>query len=318
MRPGSDSTPPRIALVTATDDGYAPLALELIQSIRLLMPTAPSTRKFDVNVISLGLGPQWREQMDAAADHLEEGRWNLPLPAHRHRGRSSLMGRIAKLFPPDYFPGYDLYVWLDSDAWIADWSAIELLIEGARRGALAAVVDEPDPCRIPGNLKWQLGRFPWFQSIAYKHGRRAGLPRSELRRLFDKKEFNSGVFALAADAPHWPAIQNHMARLLRRGRVFGSNQLALTMAVHLDGLPVECLPLWCNYTGLPRICARTGRLVMPFLPHDPIGIMHLAGRDALRGDRGAEADLLDTEGRRVRANLRFDPLYLGRTKAVAS
>lgn len=306
--------PTRIALVTGSDDAYAPLALELIRSIRALMPHDPA-RRYDVNVISLGLGEEAGARLRAEADRWAEGRWDIALPEHRRRGRGWLVGRVAKLFPPSYFPGYDVYVWLDADAWIADWSAIELLVEGAQRGALAAVVDEAEPERISGSLKWWLGRIPWYRSIAYKHGRRAGLPTAELRRLFDKKEFNSGVYALAADAPHWAAIQGHMARLLRRGRVFGSNQLALTMAVHLDGLPVECLPLRCNFTGLPKLCAESGRLVMPYLPHEPVGILHLAGRDALRDDRQAGVDLTDTQGRPVRLNLRYDPRFHGETGA---
>lgn len=306
----------RVALVTAADDRYAPLALELIASIRAAMPAAERQR-VEIAAISLGLGADWRERLAGAADRIVEGRWDLELPERRRRGRGWLMGRIAKLFPPSYFPGYDLYLWLDADAWVADWGAVELLLEGARRGALAAVPDESDPRLIHGSLKWRLGRWPAFRSTAYKHGRRAGLPIAELRRLFDKKELNSGAFALAADAPHWAAIQGHMARLLRRGRVFGSNQLALTMAVHLDGLPLACLPARCNFTGLPRLCAETGRLVMPDLPHEPVGIMHLAGRDALRDDAAAEIELLDTAGRPRRAGLRYRPPGGARLRATA-
>lgn len=308
--------PEKVALVTAADDRYAPLALELIASIRAAMP-AVDRQRVEIAVISLGLGEAWRGRLAEAADRIAEGRWDLPLPERRRRGRGWLMGRIVKLFPPAYFPGCDLYLWLDADAWVADWSAVELLLEGARRGALAAVPDEPEPMRIHGSLKWRLGRWPVFRSIAYKHGRRAGLPAAELRRLFDKKEFNSGAFALAGDAPHWAAIQGHMARLLRRGRVFGSNQLALTMAVHLDGLPVQCLPARCNFTGLPKVCAETGRLVMPDLPHEPVGIMHLAGRDALRGDAAAEIELLDTAGRPRRAGLRYRARPANGLKATA-
>jgi len=67
------------------------------------------------------------------------------------------------------------------------------------------------------------------------------------------------------------------------------------------------LPYEVNYTGWPMACAQSGRLVMPQLPHRPIGIMHLAGRDAQRADRSVEDDLATPDGGTLRRTIRYRP-----------
>lgn len=203
-------------------------------------------------------------------------------------------------------------LWLDADTWVADWSAVELLVRGALGGSVAMVSDEPDASEHPA-MRWLFGRIPLMKTSAYKRAKRARLPISVVRALATKKKMNGGVFALRGDAPHWATVQAHMVRLVKRGRIFGSNQLAFLMAVHLDGLALEPLPRWCNFTGLPRICATTGRLVEPTLPHAPLGIMHLAGRDAMRADPAVTVELKTTDGLVVRESLRFQRKFLGAT-----
>lgn len=295
----------RKIVCTATDDGYAEMALELIASLRGF----PQSAGLEIGVIGLNCSPEVEARLRAAADRFEPGRWDIAVRAGRVKGRDWLIARVAKLFIDRYFPGYGTYVWIDSDAWLADWSAMDLLLRGAARGALAAVPDDWETDRIKGSLKL-LSRWapPIFRTPTFKHAQRAGLSRAELEKLFFVKEFNSGVYALRGDAPHWGAMQDAMRRLLSgRGRIFGSNQLALTMAVHLDGLPAAVLPYAVNYTGWPMAEAGSGRLVMPHLPHAPVGIMHLANRDAQRADRTLEDDFATPDGGTLRRTLRYRP-----------
>jgi hypothetical protein len=285
----SPGTRNEVVVCTATDDGYAEMALELIASLR----DFPEGRQVDVGLIDLGLTEAWRGKLAEAADKVEPGRWDIPLSARRVKGRDFLIGRICKLFLPDYFPGYETYVWIDSDAWLCDWAAMELLLRGSASKGFAAVPDDWETDRIKGALTLRHRWLPpIFKTPGFKHGHRAGLSTAELRALFRRKEFNGGVYAVRGDAPHWASFQANMRRLLsKRGRIFGSNQLALTMAVVLDRLPVAVLPYRVNYTGWPMADPATGRLVMPHLPHEPVGIMHLANRDAQRADRTVEDDL---------------------------
>jgi len=298
---------PRVTIVSSADDRYAQLLFELIDSIR----AHPQSQGVDVSVISAGMSAPVAAEARARADNFAEGRWHYPGVEKRYRGQDWLKGRLAKVFLPEYFPGYDIYIWLDADAWVCDWRAIELFIRGAARCGYAATMDDV-PTRLdwPGKVTWLLGVLPIVKTYGYKHSLRALLPVATMRRLTMTRSFNGGAFALHRDAPHWRVVQERLRRLTKYGHVFGSNQLAFVMAVKFDGLPVEILPFWCNYLGTPKVCAASGCFVEPYLPHTPIGVLHLADRDDVRLDPDCEVDLLDTEGRSVRRSLRYRPEFI--------
>lgn len=294
--------PPRICIVSAADDRYAPMLFELIDSLR----AHPQGATVHIGVVSTGMSDAVKAQAEAKADSVVEGFWPDARCAKKARGRDWLLGRVVKLFLPESFPGHDIYIWIDADAWVCDWRAIDLLVEGARHGALAAVVEDRDPLKVEGRLKWLAGRWPLLFTWSFKHARRARLPRDVVRRLTLIRPFNGGVFALRADAPHWQSARDHMARLVRHARIFGSNQLALNLTHHLDGLPVQALPSTCNFIGRPKLCAERGVWVGPYVPHEPVGILHLADSD-MRLDAGLEEDFQDTTGGTVRTTLRYRP-----------
>lgn len=300
-------TTPRVTIVSSSDDRYAPLLLELIDSVK----AHPQSKNVDFSVISAGMSEPVAAQVKEKVENFAEGRWHYPGFEKRFRGRDWLKGRVVKVFLSDYFPGYDVYIWLDADAWLCDWQAIDLFVRGAERAGLCMAMDDvPTNLEMVGKVSWLLGRYPLVKTYGYKHAMRAHLPMREVRQLTTIRAFNGGAFALHRDAPHWKAVQDHLGRLTKRGRIFGSNQLAFVMAVKFDGLPIEILPSWCNYMGTPRVCARTGRFVEPYLPHQPIAVLHLADRDDVRLDPNCEVDLLDTEGKPVRRTLRYRPEFI--------
>ena len=45
----------------------------------------------------------------------------------------------SKAFSPGltsrkYFPGYQIYIHMDADAWVQDWVAVELYVAGRKKG----------------------------------------------------------------------------------------------------------------------------------------------------------------------------------------
>lgn len=305
---------PRVTIVTGADDRYAPLAEELIASVR----AHPSLNAIDLSLIATGMSPDVADRLRPAVNNMADGAWNIAHAGQRAGKRDWLMARVNKLFTRDYFPGYDVYIWIDADAWVCDPMAIDWLLEGVRRAGLAVGYDDTPTSALDLEVRAWVGGWALGRTYCLKHARRARLSPAELRRLATARPFNNGVFALAGDAPHWPVIQENMARLVRKGRIFGANQMAIVMAAHLDGLPIEIMPHACNYLDVPRVCARTGVFVEATLPHHRVGILHLASRDAMRADPTLEMDLLDTQGRTVRRSLRYRPNYLARSEPSAN
>jgi len=302
-------TTPRVTIVTGADDRYAPLAEELIASVR----AHRALDGIDLSLIATGMSPAVAERLRPTVQNMADGAWNIAHAGKRAGQRDWLMARVNKLFTRDYFPGYDVYIWIDADAWVCDPAAIQWLLEGVRRAGLAVGYDDTPTSALHLEVRAWLGGWALGRTYCMKHAQRARLPANQIHRLATVRPFNNGVFALAGDAPHWSAIQANMSRLVRKGRIFGANQMAIVMAVHLDGLPVEIMPHACNYLDVPRVCARTGAFVEATLPHRPVGILHLASRDAMRTDPTVEMNLLDTEGNTLRRSLRYRPDYLAQT-----
>lgn len=303
----------KVTIVSSSDDRYAPLLLELIESIR----AHPQSQSVDLSVISAGMTDAVAREVRERVDNFAEGHWHYPGFERRFAKREWLKGRIVKMFLPEYFPGYDVYIWLDADCWVCDWRAIDLFVRGAQRSGLAMTFDGSAGTDLALKISWFLGRVPMIRTYCYKHAKRAHLPIGTVRRLTALRPFNGGAFALTYDAPQWESVQGYMGQLTKRGRVFGANQLAFVMAVHLDGHPIEILPDRCNFIGQPKVCARTGRFVEPYLPHFPIGILHLAGQDAIRDDPLHEIELEDTDGGTVRRTLRYRPESIVATPTAA-
>ena len=87
-----------------------------------------------------------------------------------------------------------------------------------------------------------------------------------------------------------------------------TDQIALNVIVYTNNLfyRTELLPAWCNWTchhGLPAWDPIQNSLVEPYLPHHPIGIVHLIHLKA----KCDPARLATTDGKTIEADLRDQP-----------
>jgi hypothetical protein len=289
-------------VVTGGDAVYFALIEELGASIR----AHRTAEQLGFVVIDAGLEPDQREHLSSryGARILEVG-WELDVPAARVRGREHLKVQVARAFLDRYLPEAERIAWIDADAWVQDSAALDLLFRGADLGRLAIVSQTSRYSQVAMTLRW--GPFGWAQvrSILYKNARRAGVPEADARRIGDRPTLNSGVFALRRDAPHWALWRARQAEVIRRGRIFTSDQLSLALAVYVDGAEVELMPETCNYMGPLWTCSDDGRtLVERYLPNAPVGIVHMAGYDEMRRDLAIAAPVQTLDGRTLQRSLR--------------
>lgn len=295
----------KIAIISGGDAKYYPMLLEFIHSIRKAAPQDISY-DFDLCILDAGLTEEQKSNLQKQVTHIKSPAWPAHINAARIRGREFLKACAARPFIRELFPDYDIYVWLDGDTWVQDWSAIDLLIRGAQKSGLAIC---PQTDRAYGKsmrLKW-LGPLPFKpRSFYYSNAKRA-FDGKTARALFPYATLNAGVFALRADAPHWDRWQTLIVKALRKGKVFTAEQLTLGMIVYLEKFSVEFLPAWCNWLlATPPVWdAKRNLFVEPFLPHLPIGVMHLSGCDAMRVDRAVTENIKDTEGNMIARTYRY-------------
>jgi len=174
-------------IVTGGDSRYCPLIRELIASLRALKPAG----ECPVGVVDAGLTEEQRAELKADGVTVVTPPWPVDIPAHRHRNRIHLKANLAKLHLPTCFPGYDTVIWIDADAWVQDWDAIELLRQGAAEDRFAIVAQFGRFAETELRLNWLFGPFARVRSILYKNASRAGLSRAECRALATRPTLNA-------------------------------------------------------------------------------------------------------------------------------
>ena len=296
----------KICLITSADQRYTPLLRELLASIHA-HPQAGRTFA-GIGIIDAGLAPETRRELQQGGCLVADGIWPVELSEKRIGGREFLKACVSRPFIPQLFPGFDMYIWLDADTWVQDWSAIDLLIAGAMKSGLAVV---PQVDRAYGKtmrLGW-LGPLPFRPRSFYYSNARKCFGGKIARKLFPFPTINAGVFAMRADAPHWGRWQDLIRQALSKPRanIFTAEQLTMGMLIYLEGYTAERLPSLCNWLAdtKPLFDPVQGRFIEPYLPHQPIGIIHLSGYDSMRVDPGVTTDIKCLDGTVQPMSLRF-------------
>lgn len=269
------------AIVSGSDARYFHLLFDLIESIRKNVPR----NDIEICVYDFGMTADQLEQLQPRVNALLKPGWDISYSFQSEIPSYKKYVTIAP-FTPRYFPGYDIYIWLDADTWFQTGECVDLLIEGAAMGRLAAIssTDRNYPVPISGAKVKQLGKLPLIGGMRLKtttylsNTIRRCYSRSLGNELFFKPLINAGVYALHRDAPHWRVWEQSLRLAKFSSPQTMSDQVPLNHAIYTSGLPVELLPAWCNWmcnVCLPAYDAGRQLLVEPNLPNHPISLVHL-------------------------------------------
>jgi hypothetical protein len=283
-----------MVVITAADARYAELVMGCLQSVR----DKPQGRKAAVAFLDLGCTAEQRDALRPIVDSLVEPEWDFDFPG-RETKPAFLRGLLARPFLRRYFPGFDVYLWLDADAWVQDWTAVDLFCEGACRRRGMALVPEIDR----GSARQYGGLPAYWKLVAGWYT--AAFGSEVAAQLHSFPMLNAGVFAMHHDAPHWRVWEESIALALKTVCTIMTDQLALNYAIYAQGVfkQTELLPAWCNWmchNGFPLWHAERNCLVEPYLPHMSIGILHLTTRD-----KSAVRRLVTTEGQPIDVRITY-------------
>ncbi len=256
----------RPALVTAADAGYFPLLQGLVASIR-------ERQRREVELCCLDIGLSEEQAAWARANMNRVVRPDWPTAALARRGlRLSVMGQLARPFLPDLFPGAPAYLWIDSDTWIQDWDSVELFLAAADHADLA-IVTESHP-RYDGSRGKAME-----QLRARRHYYIAYYDQETAERFQLRPVFNCGVFAMRAGSPYWAHYRRELLHCAEADDLKYVDQISLNRAIWLNGCETA-LPTrhnWLCNNARPLLDADASRLIEHYYPHEPIGVVHLAG-----------------------------------------
>ena len=255
----------RVLLISSADTKFFGLLREMIASLeRLPQDEMPV---YDLAVFDLGLSFE-----DRAFLAERDAQVVLPRP-HEGLGSTDRPLELAFLVRPylrEYFPGYDIYVWVDSDVWLQTPAVLHALIDGAAQKGMAIAHENERGYRFQRQL------FLWTaKHFLLGYGVARGL------WLLTRPHLNAGLFAIRHDAPHWEAwAQRYAAAIRRTGKLTPHDQFALNQAIYQDKLPTEILPAnvnWICDRGVPMWSDEMQEFCEPYPPYRPIGALHLAG-----------------------------------------
>ena len=264
---GAETTARKILIVSAADARFMPLLKSLIASLGTVL-AAPGV---DLACFDIGLGRADREWLAAYTDMIRPPGTHLGVDAGSHG--PALRSFLARAFLREYFPGYDVYVWIDSDIWLQDPSVVASYVEGALAGGMAVTHEEERAYHFQPML------FGWTA----KHFLLGNGPLVTAY-LLARAHVNAGFFALSADAPQWDAwVRRYEAAIRRTGSLVPHDQFALNRALHARDrrcAGTRLLDPACNWIcarGAPMWDDAKGVYCRPYPPFEPIRALHLAG-----------------------------------------
>ena len=293
-------------IISLADANYFELVNELVDSIK----NHKQSENVAICIMDAGLKSEQIEILDKKVDIIKKAEWDIEVSSSKVKDREWLKSQVSRAFLPRYFPGYDKYLWIDADAWVNSWYAIELYFKGCDDKKLAIATSADRAYGRVLRADWFFRSFARIKSQNYKHAKSSGFSEKIAREVALKPHLNIGVFALQSNAPHWEVWQKNLKKALSSGKIWGSEQIAMNITIYSDKLDVEILPAYCNWTLIEalKFDEKRNTLVEPYLPNHEIGIVHFAGKnnDEIRNNKEFVSKIQTTEGRVIEKKLRFN------------
>ena len=297
-------------IVSLADANYFLLLQELIRSIKRFK----ESENIAICILDAGLTQSQKDELSEDVDEIKSAEWDIEVPGYKIKDKEWLKSQVSRAFLPKYFPNYQKYLWIDCDAWVNDWSSIELYLKACDDGKLGITQTIGPGYKITSKVNWLVGKLAIIKSQNFKHAVKSKIGYDKARKLAFAPHINIGVFSLEKNSKGWTVWQNNLSKTLKAGNIFGSEGLAINMSVYIDNLKTEFLPLNCNWITsnlLPKYDQQKKTFVEPFLPNYKIGIMHLAagiwkdGKD-MRLDKNVEIEIETLDNKKITTSLRFN------------
>lgn len=186
--------------------------------------------------------------------------------------RAPSINLVARSNLPALFPGYEIYLWFDADAWAQTAEFFDVYVDAAVRTGFAVAKDDGCGYRMSSvERRWWIGNY--IHGFGLIDGVRGGILNTAI---------NIGVVAIHRDAPHWARYrQRHQATIDRTGKI-NLDQHACHATLVLDHYPVEYVSAihnWQPILSMPHWDKNRGVFREPCASSRVLSIVHLAGRN---------------------------------------
>lgn len=256
-------------MITGCEERYTPLLAGLIGSIE-----GPArAHQIDIGLLDFGLSAECSSAYARRGVSVVTPEWDFDPSLFSTPPADYFKAMTTRPHLRKYFPGYDCYMWMDTDTWVQDWSGVQLYLASAETFGVAVT---PEVDRSYASL--------YSPTMTVMNWRRECFLRCFDETIADKlalyPTINSGVFAVKANSPVWDIWSRTLGRIFaqKHETFFFAEQTALNAAIRLNGVRAGYLPSTCNWMcnrALP-VCSEDGtELREPNPPFHRLRVLHL-------------------------------------------
>jgi len=257
-----------VIIISGCDAKFYPFMDAALQSLRALN----LHERAAFGILDLGLTPEQVAALQAWGCTVHKAQWTLDVPESERK--SYMVGLVARTTLRDDFPGHEIYLWFDADAWAQTPEFFDELVEGARSKGVAIIRENGTGYK----RDWLYNRW-WYGHMMAGYGVFNGL------KVAYKPAINIGIVALRNDAPHWQAWRDDYQRIINcRGKI-NLDQHAFNAMIELHGFSSHEAPArnnWICTLSPPHWDPQRKLFCEPNAKAHPLSVLHLAGPDKSR------------------------------------
>lgn len=256
----------RVAIVTASNDAYFGSLERLLQSLQGFERFCAA----DIHVLDVGLSDEQAHMLRAAGHGIVRPGWDVDVSPWKGVP-DWFKAMTARPFLPKHIAGPEIILWLDADIWVQDLSMLYDYVRVAQTGRFAVCLEMD---RGYDNLFMRNASKEIYHDNLLKY-----YGEEVANRLIHLPMMNCGAFAMTRTHPLWTLWQSTIQGAVKKHCSNFLEQTALNMAVYSNNVLPHFLPArynWMACHAIPLLDEATNSFVEPALPHDKIGLMHLA------------------------------------------
>lgn len=263
----------RTAVIFSSDEAFAPLAKGLVGSI----VDHADTNEFALHLVDIGCSDATKTWMlDRGVSAIGFDRKRFLTVSSNSVLKDYQDAQLCRPFLPQLAPGFDTYIWIDSDIWIQDLDSLRLYenlsIDNRDKIVISPLIDVSYSYFYKDSTEFCAYNNVWFTD-AYGP--------TVAKTYSNRVVLSSGLFALRGNSPLWSRWAEEIRHILRRQ--FSSHdslhlfeQTALNYLAYATGdfVPVSARHNYnCHIGNAIRL---RDRVVVGNPPHEDIGIVHLS------------------------------------------
>ena len=157
-------------IISLADSNYFDLLNELVDSIKRFKQSEDTA----ICILDGGLTEDQKKILTSKVDEIKSSEWDIKISQFKTRGKKWLKSLITRAFLTEYFPNYEKYLWIDADAWVNSWEAVELYFKGCENKKLAISTSADRSYGRVLRAEWVIGSFARIKSQNYKHAKSSG------------------------------------------------------------------------------------------------------------------------------------------------